>query len=296
MIVLKGIDHHAAFAEREAFIAALDTDVAQPHVYLQTCDRAELYYGEGQPAPGVAQHLFRVAAGLESRLVGETAIQGQVRNAYRAAVRAGHVTSGLHQLFQSALRVGKQVRSRTGISRGAVSHARALLALLDECSVAVANTQVVLVGANPFSEQLLAVLHKSGCRAIEVTNRTFGKARELSRRYGCRSFPLDELAVHTPRAGVVISAVSAPEPVVRWKHIAAQGRERALVLIDFGVPRTIDPELAGRPGVVLKNIEDVERHGARALRQRRGAIEAAETIIIDAVARLHGVDPLSRAA
>jgi glutamyl-tRNA reductase len=292
MVFLQGIDHHATLDEREAFIAAVRSGLPERYVYLQTCDRAELYYGDGMPAPGVAEHLFRVASGLESKLIGETAIQGQVRSAYRTAAGGGHVSPGLHRLFQRALRVGKKVRAETPISHGTASHARAALALLMECVPDLPRRSVLIVGANTFAEQVLRVLTKARCRSINVTNRTLRKAHELAARHACIPFPMHELAARMATADVVISAVSAPAPIIASEHVPAG---RALTLVDFGVPRTIVSELALLPGVTLKNIEDVERHVSTCLCRRGRAVAEAEVIIADAVSRLHCVEPLSRA-
>ena len=131
MIAYKSINQqNFSLEEREAYFHALKKQ--EGAVLLQTCNRVELYYGEGDVPDDVARHLFRVTAGLESALIGERAVQGQVKDSYQEAQRQYHLPAEIHKLFTCALQVGKRVRTETEISQGAVSHSLATIEIMEQ--------------------------------------------------------------------------------------------------------------------------------------------------------------------
>ena len=133
MIQYKSINHqNTSLTDREDYFKQLDLDAVGPSVLLQTCNRVELYYGDGDVPDAVARHLFRVVCGLESAIIGERAIQGQVKEAYVTARDSGNkLSAGLHKLFECALQIGKKVRTETQISQGAVSHSLAAIEIIE---------------------------------------------------------------------------------------------------------------------------------------------------------------------
>jgi len=135
MIEFIGKDHRLAIEKRESYIPEIAPFREGAHVYLQTCNRVELYRGDGIADKDIVEHLFRVVSGLESAMIGESHIQGQVKRAYGESIDNEHISGGLHRLFQAVLRCGKRVRTETGISEGAVSHSHAaVIALMPRLS------------------------------------------------------------------------------------------------------------------------------------------------------------------
>ena len=134
MIQYKSINHlTTSLKEREDYFSNMNRDDVGPSVLLQTCNRVELYYGEGEVPDEVARHLFRVVCGLESAITGERAVQGQVKDAYMAALQSGaKLSAGLNKLFECALQIGKRVRNQTEISHGAVSHSLAVIEIIEQ--------------------------------------------------------------------------------------------------------------------------------------------------------------------
>ena len=129
-----------------------------PYIFLKTCNRSEIYYGEGEVPDEVARHLFRVVAGLESAIIGERAVQGQVKEAYYTAKDQRPLTAELHRLFQSALQVGKRVRNETEISHGAVSHSLAALEIIEDGNIDLKDARITIIGVNKLTADILKFL------------------------------------------------------------------------------------------------------------------------------------------
>jgi glutamyl-tRNA reductase len=269
----------SSLAEREAYLANLSGRV-NDGVLVVTCNRVEWYAGSGAPPPGVTRHLFRTVAGLESALVGETAIQGQIKDAYEEARRARPLSAGLHRLFQRALMVGKRVRTETGISRGAMSHSKAVLEILrrDDCSVT--RSRILVIGVNNVSRQLVRYLVEKGSKTVYIANRTYAKAAAVSRQYGGTAVRFDQLQEKLSASDIVISATSAPHLIVKKEQFQAR---QPLVIFDLAVPRDIDPRIGELPNVTLFDCEDVERRVADNLHRRSEEISKAVSIIEDEV-------------
>jgi len=284
MITLRGVDATQSLADREAFQHHLPT-VPQGAVVLATCDRIEVYEGEGDPEPRVARHLFRVVSGLDSPLLGECQIQGQVRQAYAAA--PGPLDRGLHRLFQQALRVGKRVRSETGLSRGALGHSQIVADLVGHLPVPLAELRLLVIGVNNLNRGILRYLARRGSRTVFLGNRTLDRAQTLVRELGVgEALPLDRIRSVLAEVDVVISATSAPHLIVHAHDLPTTGGPRWFY--DLAVPRDIDPAIGLVPGKTLYNVSDLEQAAARSLGHRQAEVARAEAILEEELERLWG--------
>ncbi len=226
-------DLSGLFVER----ASLATEALLPHLYV--------HYDEG-----AVSHLFQVAAGLDSMVVGEGQILGQTRNALRVGQEHGTVGPVLNTLFQQALRVGKRAHAETDIDRAAPS---LVTAALERSIVPVEGARVLVIGAGAMASLAAAHLSRGGASAITVLNRSAASAERLAQEYGARSAPLAALADELPLADIVVSCTGAPEPLVRLADVvtARAGSDRPLVVIDLALPHDVDPSVADLPGVEL---------------------------------------------
>lgn len=265
-----------SLAEREALLKTLVLPAGVPHVLLQTCDRIELYWGEGSVPTDVSRHLFRVVSGLESSLIGEGAIQGQVKNAYQAAASAQKLSAGLHRLFQTALSVGKRVRTESAISQGAISHSQAVIECLQAEGVPLKNALISMFGVNKLNEDVIKFLQAKGASAIFLGNRNHDKAQELASKYDCKVFRLDNMRAFIDFSDVVISATSAPHTIVRPEHIDPL---KKLLIIDLAFPRDVDEAVGQLPNVTLYNLEDIRERVNQNLGSRRKELLQAENIV-----------------
>lgn len=281
MITCERRDHRYSVAAREEFFRTVTGTGNGTGVFLNTCNRVELYAGSGMPEPETVRHLFRVVSGLESRFVGETAIQSQVKRAYLAAANGRAVPVGIHKLFQAALRVGKRVRSETRISRGALSHSQAAVDVLISEGVDLEKAVIMIIGVHHLNRSIVRYLVRKGARTVFLGNRTYARAREMAAQLGCEAFGLEYLPERLRDADVLISATTAPHIVVRYD---AFPRGKKMHIVDLAVPRDVDERIGNLPGVVLLNSEEIERRIRDTVRQRTGEIAKAEQIIQDEVA------------
>jgi glutamyl-tRNA reductase len=241
-----------------------------------------------------ASHLCRVVSGLDSMVLGETEIFGQVKSAYQAALEAGSTGGVLNRIFQRAFSVGKKVRTETSIQEGATSVAGAAVELAEKIFGRLAGTRVIVIGAGEMSRQTAQALVSRGATSVFVTNRSYERAVELADEMGGRAVRFDEWQAALAGVDVVISSTSAPHPVVMPFHIEAVRRIRKfrpLFLIDIAVPRDIDPAVAQIEEVYLYDIDTLEQLAAEARRRRKEQIEQCERIIAAEIqkARLPGL-------
>lgn len=286
MITLLSKDLHYSPAERENFFFQLPS-VAKNCVILHTCNRTELYQGEGRVPLEVARHLFRVVSGLESAFLGEAAIQGQVKAAYEKARDKVTLSTGLHQLFQQALRAGKRVRTETNITRGARSHGKAVLEVLRQEGFRLPGARIVIIGVNHLNQSLIKYLGERGSNTIFVANRTYEKALALADKLGCTAVRLKKLREKLRSADLLISATSAPHLIVKKADFST---DRQILAFDLAVPRDIDPAAAELPLVKLFAIEDIEKRIKDNIRKRRLEIKKAETIIAEEIGIFYSAD------
>lgn len=277
-------DNHS-IDEREKLLYTMSFDPGTPHVLLSTCNRTELYWGEGQISPDIALHLFRVAAGLESALIGERAIQGQIKTAYAAATEQYRLSASLNRLFQSAMHVGKRVRIETQIATGAVSHSQVTADMLRKHNIDLKNKIIAIIGVNKLTEDILKFLTARGAVNIYLSNRNFDRCAALAAQYGGTAMSLDNKRDLLGIADVLICATSAPHALVHVDDFPQQ-RNQHMLLFDLAFPRDIDPEVAQMEGITLYNLEDIETFGRQNISLRQGQIAKAEHIIDDEIAKL----------
>jgi glutamyl-tRNA reductase len=270
-------------------------------VVLSTCNRTEIYSVGGDPArareelerrsglelEGViatweggeaVEHLFRVAAGLDSLVPGEAQILGQVRLAYEAALGAGATGPVLNRLFEDALHTGKRVRTEAKLAEMPESVAESAIDLAENALGSLEGKRALLFGAGKMSE--LAARDLRARRAdVVVSSRTLESAQELAERVGGRAAPFDAVAVELVDADLVISATRCPYPILHAG--AVQPRTKPLVLVDIAVPRDLDPEIAKLEGCTLYDIDAL----GGGLVGREEDVREAERIVAEEAAR-----------
>ena len=230
-----------------------------------------------------ARHLYRVTAGLESMIVGEAEIQGQVKRAYDAALERDSAGPLTNHLFKAALQTGKRVRSETAISARALSLPSVAVALAHELlGASLERRSVVIIGTGETSELTARALTDSGCSTVFVASRRRDRAISLARRYHGRSVAFDELPVALDQADIVVAATASPHLLLEASSLAevmAARPGRPLLLIDLAVPRDIDPGAAEIEGVSLYDIDDLEAVIARNRGVRQAEARKAEGIV-----------------
>ena len=245
-----------------------------PHIYLY----------EGAAA---VRHLLSVAAGLDSMILGETEIIGQIKNAYEIARNAGLTGGVLNRLFQRAFQATKEIRTRTGIGRGTVSIKSTAVELIRKTDLS--QQSIMVLGAGEMAECCLRLLVKEGARSILVANRSFDRAIDLAIQYGGQAVCLGDCLFEMPDVDVVIAATSSAETLLYRddiERLMEARRHRPLLLIDLAVPRNIEPTVGGLENVSLYNIDDLEAAAREAVRNREGELAACHRIIDTHVAAL----------
>jgi glutamyl-tRNA reductase len=323
-LTLVGINHRGApldIREKVAYrpnevadaLAALrDVAAAREAVALSTCNRTELYIVEddadaaptvwaalserlGAEASGygyvrrdreAVAHLFRVASGLDSMVLGEAQIHGQVRDAWE--VSRAHSGPMLNRLFQTALLVAGRVRNETSIARGAASVSSASVQLAKQIFGALAGKRAMVLGAGEMAELALECLADQGVRTSIVANRTFERAVEVAERYGAMPMHYDECWSELANVDVLVCSTAAPHAVVTVEHVrpalATRG-DRPLCILDIAMPRDVDPAVGRLDNVFLYNLDDLQSVVSSNLERRRGDVPTAEELIEGEVAR-----------
>ena len=285
MIQYKSINHQdTSLAEREEYFKNLEHKDDDSAVLLQTCNRVELYYGNGDVPDEVARHLFKVACGLESAIIGEQAVQGQIKEAYMTAKRTKKLPAGMHKLFESALQIGKRVRSETQISHGAVSHSLAAIEIIEQEKIDLRNARITIIGVNKLTEEIIKFLLNKKAKLVFLANRTEEKARRMAEPYGIDIFRLEDKQKFLKDIDILISATSAPDAII---HSSDLTPGRPLLAIDLAFPRDIDPEVAKMQGVTLYNLHDVEQKVKANISVREDEVKKAEQMIEEAITELH---------
>lgn len=246
--------------------------------------RPHLYFHEGA---GAALHLFQVAAGLDSLIIGEVQILGQTRDAYQAAIDAGVVGPTLHALFQRAIAVAKRVQNETELSKGKLSIASAAVEFILGVFEGLRDKTVLVIGAGKMAELTLRRLVDRRPKKLLLVNRTVERAAELSAKFGGELRPFDGLQQALVDADVVVSSTGADRPIVEgrfFEPVQQARRGRHLAIIDIAVPRDFDPAIGDYDNVFLWNIDHLERVRGKTLRQREKAYDHALKIVDGEVA------------
>ena len=281
MVQYKSISQRdSSLAEREKYFKELQLPHNTPHVLLQTCDRIEIYWGEGIVPQQIAQHLFSVVSGLDSSLIGECAIQGQVKNCYQLAAGKYKLSGSLHKLFQTALSVGKRVHTESAISQGAISHSQAVIECLIQEQIPLKNALITMLGINKLNEDIIKFLQAKGAMSIFLGNRYFEKAQDMAAKYDCKAFRFDEMKSFMEYTDVLITATSAPHTIVRPEHISP---EQKILILDLAFPRDVDARVGEMPNVTLYNLEDMKLRVNQNLEVRQQKLKKAQRIIQDEV-------------
>ncbi|TYO94990.1 glutamyl-tRNA reductase [Desulfallas thermosapovorans] len=300
----------------DALARLLDQPVILGCVIISTCNRTEIYAHVTDIESGIetirsflqhksgveasmikkytyaftqhktARHLFRVAAGLDSMLLGETQILGQVRTAYHLAQEYKATDKVINTLFKHAITVGKRARTETGIDQHAVSISYAAVELAKQIFHDLTGRSVLVIGAGKMSELTAKHLVANGVSGVIVSNRSHDRAECLARQFGGRAVKFDELHRYLEAADIVISCTAATHYVVRASDVQSAlspKPNKKIMMIDIAVPRDIDPAVGKIPGVTLYDIDDLQNVVDNNLMERKRAAIMAEGIIEEQV-------------
>ena len=272
----------------EAIVSTEDEDVIQPVVEWLAA-RADTTRAELENHlyvlrhADVVQHVFRVACGLDSMILGEPQIAGQVKTAFLTAQDLGTLDPLLGQLYENTMRVAKKVRTDTGIGEHAVSVPYAAVELAKKIFGNLRGLRVLLVGAGDMGELTAEHLHQQQVRQVFVANRSHDRAVELAGRFAGSAVQFERLAEHLVLCDIVIASTAAPHFVIDEHQVAEAldaRRRRSLFLIDLAVPRNIDPAVAGVDGAYLYNIDDLQQVAMANLELRKQKAVVAEEIVL----------------
>jgi glutamyl-tRNA reductase len=238
-----------------------------------------------------ARHLYRVSSGLESMIVGEAEVQGQVKRAYEAALAARTTGPMTNKLFRAALATGKRVRTETGISAGRASVASVAVDAARAALGDLTARHVLIIGAGETAELTAQALHNHGVTTMLVANRRRDRAIALAERFGGSSGSFDALPAELARADIVISSTSSPHLLLGAEELALvadERRGRPLLLIDLAVPRDIDADCGRLAGVTLLDIDGLQAQVARHISVRKAEARRAEGIVEEEIQAFAG--------
>ncbi len=268
---------HGAYADIRDFfgeLSGLPADQLHTHLYSQHDE-------------GAIHHLFEVAAGLDSAVLGESEILGQVRNAWELARHEGGAKATLNLLFRSAIEVGKRVRTETSIGRGTASVSHAAVEMATDLLGTLAGKRVLVVGAGDMGEGIATALVDAGATDISVTNRTTERAQRLADRVRGRVIPFGKLPSAISSADVLLTCTGAGSVLVDIDTMVAGriGVADPLLVVDIAVPRDVAAEVAELDGVTLLNLDHLRDWADRGLAQRRGEADRVRAIVAEEIER-----------
>ncbi|MCF7729974.1 MAG: glutamyl-tRNA reductase [Chthoniobacterales bacterium] len=232
--------------------------------------------------PDAVRHLFRVASGLDSMVLGETEIFGQVKNAYSFSVKRGMTTRTLHRLFQHTFRVAKHVRTETHITRGASSVGSVAVQLAEKIFGNLNLCRVMILGAGEISERTARSLQSRGVRSLIVSNRHYDKAVALAAEIGGMALHFDHWEKNILDVDIIISATGAPHAILtveKIKPLLKQRQGRPLFIIDLAVPRDVEPGINKMEGVFLYDIDSLQKIASESIEVRRQEVVRCESLI-----------------
>ena len=320
-IVCFGLSHHTAPVDLRERFAIADGEAAEltarlkaapgvgEAVIVSTCNRVEFYVAAEEQAAALAaveaflvtraasadrehffqhstaqsvRHLFRVVSGLDSMVLGETEILGQVKKAYAAAQAAGATSKHLNKLFQRAFNVAKDVRTNTNITRGSVSVGSVAVELSEKIFGRLADCRVMILGAGEMSELTAGALQARGVKTIFVANRSHDRAVVLAEKMNGKAVRFDDWAREIHDVDILIGSTAAPHHVLTAAQLAPVMRTRAdrpLFCIDLAVPRDIEPAVNDLDGVYLYDIDSLQAIAEQSMNTRRQEIAVCEQMI-----------------
>lgn len=279
-------------------------------VLLSTCNRTEIYFSSHELSAAHSylleklrsdvhqefdqklytyfgkdclRHLVRVTAGLDSAILAETEIQGQVRHAYETAATHHSLPHELHFLFQKALKIGKQVRAELPMGRGRPHLAEGVLQVATTFFTCPSQARLLLIGASEINLKILAILQRKGFKRIALCNRSAPTAKALAQRHSLDFLPWEQL-VNWPLYDWVICGTKAPKPILLPEHLSVWPQQRSL-LIDLSVPRNIDPQVSLSSERTLLNIDDINHRLKSRSLELATQLEHAERLIEESTLR-----------
>ena len=324
MIFTLGINHHSAplaIRERVAFGAdklghalgdlTRDRPVREVAI-LSTCNRTEIYCSAESPdvvidwlahyhqvsrdeiapyiythdQPEAIRHAFRVASGLDSMVIGEPQILGQMKDAVRAAEENGTLGTQLHKLFQRSFSVAKEVRSTTAIGANIVSMAAAGVHLAERIFESIAGQRILFIGAGEMIELCAAHFCAGQPKQVTIANRTLERGRALAERYGGTAIRLDELGEHLAQHDIIVSCTASPLPIIGLGMVERAikvRRHRPMFMVDLAVPRDIEEDVGKLDDVFLYTVDDLAQVVESGMESRQAAVVDAELIIANRV-------------
>jgi len=329
VIFTLGINHHSAplaIRERVAFNAEklhqalADLTRTQPVkevAILSTCNRTEIYCAAETPdvvidwltqyhqvargdlapylythdQPEAIRHAFRVASGLDSMVIGEPQILGQMKDAVRVAEESGTLGTQLHKLFQRSFSVAKEVRSTTAIGANIVSMAAAGVHLAERIFESIDSQRVLFIGAGEMIELCAAHFCARQPKQVTVANRTIERGRALAERFNGAAIRLDDLGEHLPHHDIVVSCTASPLPIIGLgmvERAVKARRHRPIFMVDLAVPRDIEEEVGELDDVFLYTVDDLAQVVESGLESRQAAVVEAEGIIAGRVQEFLG--------
>ncbi|HUR44475.1 MAG TPA: glutamyl-tRNA reductase [Candidatus Saccharimonadales bacterium] len=314
------------FAFAEARIPATlqllrDSGLADEAVILSTCNRVELYAATSlEPAkafvalqdflvqcheyrdpltdevyklsePASIEHLFKVASGLDSMVLGETEILGQLKKAYEIALHNKYTGGLLNKAFQKAFNVAKLIRTDTNIQRGSVSVASVAVELAEKIFTSLEDRHVMVIGAGDTSEKAARALLSRGARSVLVSNRSHERAVALAAELNGKAIRFEDWSEEFANIDIVVSSTSAPHYILdraKLEPLMKLRKNRPLLLIDIAVPRDIEPEVNFLENVYLYNVDDLQAIANDYMRQRKEEMKRCEAIIVEKARALCG--------
>lgn len=318
-ILCAGLNHRTAHLEVRERFAVREEEMTEVldrlcrvegvtgAVVLSTCNRVELYASSLCPlralegfrsilseragleaplyhhdTPQSVRHLFRVASGLDSMVIGETEILGQVKKAYSIANKAGAATRSLHKLFQHAFRVAKSVRTETQITSGPTSIGSVAVELAGKIFGSLEGRRIMILGAGEISERTARSLQSRGVRSVIVCNRTYERAASLAAEIGGMALHFDHWEKAVSDVDILITSTAAPQLLLTSEKIVPLLKLRRgapLFVIDLAVPRNVDPAINELEGVFLYDIDSLEQIATQSLDIRRLEVIRCESLI-----------------
>jgi len=274
-----------ALAPDDQFFARVKKFFVEHHAYDGALGDELYTFAE----PHSLHHLFKVASGLDSMVIGETEIFGQLKSAYELAFTHKHTGARLNKAFQRAFNVAKHIRTETNIQRGSVSVMSAAVELAEKIFTSLAEHEVLVIGAGETSEKTARALQSRGVKKITVTNRSPERATALAAELDARTVPWEHWPEEFERIDIAISSTAATTAILdraTLEPLMRRRRHRPLLLIDIAVPRDIDPGVSALDNVYLYNVDDLQGIANDYLNLRKEEVARCETIIAEKVAAL----------